>query len=137
MAIKGRYGSRRLLVQALYQWQISGHSEEELRAQFADDDNYPAIDQDYFAMLLTAVIDGVEQLDQDINQFADRASANIDPVERSILLMGMAELRYREDVPPRVVINEAVELAKQFGSQDGHRYINAVLDKAATALRSG
>jgi len=126
-----------LLVQALYQWQISGHSEEELHAQFADDDNYPAIDQEYFATLLAAVIDGVEQLDQDINQFADRESANIDPVERSVLLMGMAELRYREDVPPRVVINEAVELAKQFGSQDGHRYINAVLDKAASVLRSG
>jgi len=136
VAARGRHGARRLLVQALYQFQISGHSNDELIEQFSSREEFAWIDGDYFLSLLREIIEGADALDGLIAESADRPVAQLDPIERAVLWVGLAELESRPDVPLKVVLNEAVELSKQFGAEDGHRFVNAVLDKAAKSLRS-
>lgn len=135
MTTRGRHGARRLLLQALYQRQISGHDSAELRGQFACMDEFAEADGDYFDTLLDEVLNSHAVLDECIDAFADRPVAQIDPVERAVLWIGVAELRSHPEVPANVVINEAVELAKEFGAQDGYRYVNAILDGVSTGLR--
>jgi len=130
MAKTGRSGSRRLLVQALYQYQIAGHDQAYLRAQYLNGKEAVRADKAYFDELLGEVLDSLASLDERIAVWADRPVEQIDPVERAVLWLGVAELDNHPDVPPKVVINEAIELCKTFGSQDGYRYVNAVLDRA-------
>jgi N utilization substance protein B len=126
-----------LLVKALYQWQLAGHSVDEITAQFAALPEFERCDCAYFEQLLTIAVDDAAALDQLIARQAVRAIEQLDAVGRAILLLGLAELKYRDDVPTKVVINEAVELAKRYGATDSFRFVNAVLDKTARELRSG
>ncbi len=135
MSSGGRHGARRLLLQALYQHQIAGHDSVELRRQFDDSDEFSTADSAYFHLLLDEILGAIGALDRRIDALADRPVAQIDPVERAVLWIGMAELESHPDVPVKVVINEAVEIAKEFGAQDSYRYINAILDKASGELR--
>ncbi len=135
MAATGRHGSRRLLVQALYQYQLGGHSGVEIAAQFAVQRDFSLVDVNYFRLLLDEILSDTADLDRLLSEQADRPVAQLDPVERGILWLGLAELKLHREVPVKVVINEAVKLAHEFGAQDGHRYINAVLDQLAPALR--
>lgn len=135
MAATGRHGSRRLLVQALYQYQLSEHSVAEIAAQFAAQRDFRLVDVDYFRLLLGEILGDTDALDRLLTAQADRPVAQLDPVERGILWLGLAELKLHREVPVKVVINEAVKLAHEFGAQDGHRYINAVLDQLAPPLR--
>lgn len=128
--------ARELLVQALYQRQITGHDLRELRVQFKGRPEYERVDQEYFDAALASICDHSEEIEKDIDEFADRPIEQLDPVERSILLLGYYEFQSAPDVPYRVVINEAVNLAKRFGAEDGHKYVNAVLDRASKKLRS-
>jgi N utilization substance protein B len=130
-----RSRARELIVQSLYQMQIAGHDESELKAQFHERPDYRRVDRQYFDDVLGAVCNDLPSLEKAIGEYADRPVAQLDPVERGILLLGVYELRSVPDVPYRVVINEAVNLAKRFGAVDGHKYINAVLDRAAASLR--
>ena len=130
-----RSRARELAVQALYQEQITAHAIDELLSQFRDRPDYERVDQAYFEETLKAVCADRLALEESIAKFADRPQEQLDPVERAILLQGMYELRDRSDIPFRVVINEAVNLAKRFGALDGHKYINAVLDRAAAVTR--
>jgi N utilization substance protein B len=134
-AARGRHGARRLLVQALYQKQVGGHDDATLRLQFCDSDEFAEIDGEFFRAVLDDVLQGWEVLDQKIDALADRPIAQLDPIERAVLWIGCAELRSHPDVPAKVAINEAVELAKEFGSEDSFRYINAILDKVSGELR--
>jgi transcription antitermination protein NusB len=127
--------ARELLVQALYQMQIAGHDRRELAAQFRERRDYERVDREYFDEALRAIVDAQASLEEAAAAFADRPLSQLDPVERGILLLGVYELRERLEIPYRVVINEAVNLAKRFGAADGHKYINAVLDRAAAELR--
>lgn len=136
MAATGRQGARRLLVQALYQHQLAGHEADELLAQFGSQPDFDRIDGEYFRQLLVHIVGGKASLDNLIAAHADRPLEQLDPVEHGILWIGMAELSWRPEVPVKVVITEAVQLAKQFGAQDGHRYINALLDRAAPVVRA-
>jgi N utilization substance protein B len=135
MAVTGRRGTRRLLVQALYQHQLAGHSRAELEAQFCRGEDFGSVDGDYFRALLAEILEEGAALDELLAPELDRPVAQLDPVERGILWLGSAELRHHLEVPVKVVINEAVELAKEFGAQDSHRYVNAVLDRLAARLR--
>ena len=135
MASGGRHGARRLLVQALYQMQISGHAADELAGQFRDQPGYGRADEDYFQTLLQAVSGSTAELDQHIGAFGDIAPEQIDPVEKAVLWVALAELTHSADVPVKVIINEAVELSKTFGAEGGYRYVNGLLDKAAAAIR--
>ena len=130
-----RSRARELIVQALYQMQIAGHDEAELKAQFHARPDYGRVDQTYFNEALGAVCRERAELETCIDEVADRPVAQLDPVEKAILLLGFHELRSKPDVPRKVVINESVNLAKRFGAIDGHKYINALLDKAKDKLR--
>ncbi|MGH8195702.1 MAG: transcription antitermination factor NusB [Woeseiaceae bacterium] len=130
-----RSRARELLVQALYQMQITGHGRSELMAQFRERPEYQRVDQDYFDEALRGILDQQLELDELLSELADRPTSQLDPVERGILMLGLYELRLQLEVPFRVIINEAVNLAKRFGALDGHKYVNAVLDRAAAKVR--
>jgi N utilization substance protein B len=123
-------------MQALYQWQLTGQTFSELRNQFAMDEGYPDVDPEYFVRLLQGVTEQSAELDTLLGEWIDRPVAQLDPVEHAVLLIGVHELRNNPEVPYRVVLNESVELAKKFGATEGHKFVNAVLDRAARSLRA-
>jgi N utilization substance protein B len=129
-----RRRSREQLVRAIYQWQLADTAIADLTEQFTANKRRP-VDTDHFRQLLQHVVEHVASLDAVIRKFADRAPEQLDEIGRSILLVGLAELSICDDVPVKVAINEAVELAKRYGAIDSYKFINAVLDKAAGDLR--
>ena len=137
MSVGSRERARGLLIKALYQWQLAGHSVDELKSQYAGLAEYGRVDQVYFEDLIERVIADVASLDEQIAALADRGLDQLDAVGRAILLLALAELKHRPDVPVRVVINEAVKLAKRFGAAESYRFINAVVDRAAKQIRAG
>ena len=130
-----RTRARELMVQALYQKQIAGHSTAELVAQYREDAAYERVDQEFFDEMFPAISNGQPDIEKKIDGLIDRPLEQLDPIELSILLIGVHELETRIDIPYKVVINEGVNLAKRFGAIDGHKYINACLDVAAQSLR--
>ena len=131
-----RRRARRLVLQALYQWQMSGTDEAEIEAQFREDPNFERVDAQYFHDLLHGVIDRCGALDEQLAPLLDRKVTELDRVELALLRMGVYELRYRPDVPFKVAIDEAVGLARVFGAEQSHRYINGVLDAVARSERA-
>lgn len=130
-----RTRARRLAMQALYQWQLTGQPWETICGQFEGTESARGADFGHFRALLEQVVSGHESLDEALTMALDRPAAQLDPIERAILLVGVCELVQHPDVPYRVVINEAVELGKRYGATGSHRYINGVLDKCAANLR--
>jgi len=130
-----RTRARELMVQALYQKQLAGHSTSELLSQFHQQAAYGRVDQVFFDESFPAISDSQDALEKKIDGVIDRPLEQLDPVELAILLIGIYELESRIDIPYRVVINECVNLAKRFGSIEGHKYINACLDAAAKSFR--
>ena len=135
--VGARTRSRELVVQALYQAQLTGHDKFELLRQFHERPEYSRVDKRYFDELLNAICDTGATLKKKLQDYADRPVAQLDPVELAVLLIGYYELESRSDVPYRAVINESVNLSKRFGAEDGHKYVNAVLDRAVKTLRPG
>lgn len=131
-----RSKARRLALQALYQWQISKTNITEILAQFEQDEEIKKVDEEYFVEIFQNVVKQCESLDAQLSQYLSRPLDELDPIELSILRLGMYELIARPEIPYRVVINEAVELAKDFGATDGHKFVNGVLDKIAPVVRS-
>jgi len=121
-------------VQALYQIQMAGHDAARLKAQFAERPEYKAADSEYFELLLDQIEDSKDQLDEEIARFGDIPADQLDPVEHAVLWIALAEFRFHKDVPPKVVMNEAIELAKIYGAEGGHKYVNGLLDKLAADL---
>lgn len=130
-----RRKARRFALQALYQWQVAGDLPGTIEAQFRVDNDMAKVDLAYFSELLHQVPARVEELDALLTPALDRAVNELSQIERVILRMGAYELLARIDVPYRVVINEGIELAKTFGAEGSHRYINGVLDKVARESR--
>ena len=133
---RARRGARKLLVQALYQLQLAGQSWQDIHAQFVADPEAAGADLAFFREALRHVATERVALDAELTRFADIPPARLDPVEHAILLLGLYELQHRPDVPFRVAISEAVELAKRFGATDGYKFVNGVLDRAAGELRA-
>ncbi|WP_257284002.1 transcription antitermination factor NusB [Endozoicomonas sp. SESOKO1] len=132
-----RRRARQLALQALYQWQIAKSPLNQIEAQFRADNDFSKVDADYFSAIIHGVPSQATQLDEAMTAVLDRPLSQLDPVELSALRIGCFELINRkEDVPYRVVINEAIELVKRYGAQDSHRYINGILDKLAPRLRA-
>ena len=123
-------------MQALYQWQLTQQSALEIKKQFLESEDSSGVDREYFEELLTSCIEQQEAIASALTPFLDRPLEQLDPVESAILMIGMFELKNRIDVPYRVVINEAVDLCKRFGATDAHKYVNAVLDRAAKDIRA-
>jgi len=130
-----RRRSREIALQGLYEWLVSGTDPGLIDAHMREQEEYPLCDAVHFDALLHGCIRGAAELDAVLAAHVDRATAELSPVEHAILLIGAYELKHCLDVPYRVAINEAVELAKSFGGTDGHKYVNGVLDKVAAALR--
>lgn len=132
---RARSLARHKAVQALYQWQVSQQDMNEIDAQFSEEQDMRKVDIAYFQELLHQVTKRLEELDARISPALDRTLAEVDPVERAILRIGAYELQFRPEIPYRVVINEAIEMAKTFGGEQGYKYVNSVLDKVARTLR--
>lgn len=133
---KKRSKAREFAVQAIYQWQISGNDIGDIITQFAQEKKPKTYEVDYFQGLLRGVTSTLDQLDDNLNPLLDRDIEKVDPVERAVLRLAAFELQAHPEIPYRVVINEAVELAKVFGADQGHKYVNGVIDKLAQKLRA-
>jgi N utilization substance protein B len=130
-----RKRARRRAVQAIYAWQMSGNDMASVLRDFAHEQDMEQADLDYFHALTRGVEVQCEALDEALAPLLDRTIEQVDPIERAILRLAAFELRNRPDVPYRVSLNEAIDLAKRFGSDQGHTFVNGVLDQAAKAWR--
>lgn len=134
--LAARSRARRRALQALYAWQMSGSVMNAVIDQFRHEQDMEVADLEYFEDLLRGVEKNLDTLDEALKPYIDRDVAQIDPVERAALRLAAYELKYRPDVPYRVIINEAIEVTKRFGADHGHSYVNGVLDKLAAQLRT-
>jgi N utilization substance protein B len=131
-----RSRARRRALQAIYAWQVSGGDANAVVAQFAHEQAHEIADLEYFDDLVRGVIGHRRELDASLAQFVDRGIEEVDQIERAALRIAANELLHRIDVPYRVVINEAIDTTKRFGSEHGHTYVNGVLDHAAAQWRA-
>lgn len=131
-----RKKARRYAVQGIYQWHLSGNSINEIELQFLESINAKKVDIEYFREILTCTLSSVNELDECITPALEREFDEVNPVELAIIRLACYELKSRIDVPYKVVINEALELTKTFGAQEGHKFVNGVLDKLAQELRT-
>ncbi len=131
-----RSNARKAAVQALYQWQMTGQNLTTIEQQFLEEDWLKDAQKSYFNEIFHGVPTHLEAIDQALTAFVDREVDAIDPVERAILRLGTYELLYRLNMPYRVVINESVNLAKYFGADGSHKYVNGILDKIAQQSRT-
>lgn len=133
---QARTNARKAAVQALYQWQMTGQNLTEIEVQFHEEDRLKDSQKSYFAELFHGVPEHLDTIDKALNEFVDRPVDTIDPVERAILRLSVYELLHRLDMPYRVVINEGINLAKLFGADGSHKYVNGILDKIAQQSRA-
>ncbi len=131
-----RRNARYYALQALYQWQISAAPASEIEAEFLAHQITKKTDLDYFKELIHAVTQQFKELDDQITPFLRRPIDELDPIELAVLRLGTYELVKRPDIPYRVIINEALELTKKFGSIEGYKFVNGVLDQVAKKLRA-
>ena len=131
-----RSRARRRALQAIYAWQMSGGNAQQVIAQFAHEQAHERADLEYFEDLVRGVLKHEADIDGALAEFLDRTVEEVDPIERAALRIASYELRHRIDVPYRVVINEAIDSTKRFGSEHGHTYVNGVLDRAAAEWRA-
>ncbi|MCL4162279.1 UNVERIFIED_CONTAM: hypothetical protein GTU68_027665 [Idotea baltica] len=124
-----------MLLQSLYQWEVAGQDVNAIEAQFYAENNMDKVDREYYREILHAVPKTAAELDKTFEPLLDRRLDELDPVSISILRLSTYEMANRIDVPVKVVINEAVNLAKRFGPEDSQKYINAVVDKVAQRQR--
>lgn len=129
-----RRRARECAVQALYSWAVSGNTAEQVELAFVLEQDLDGVDKPYFRKLFRQAVDNIEAVDFAIAPYIDRAFDELDPIEKAVLRLAVYELRFELDVPYKVVINEAIEVAKVFGADESHKYINGVLDKIAPAL---
>jgi N utilization substance protein B len=133
---EARRRARELVLQGLYQRRLSHNAAADVRAQLAESPGFDRADEAYFDELWGGLADGADDQVERLAPLLDRKPAELSPVERAILAIGAWELEHRLDIPYRVVINEAVELAKAYGGTDGHKFVNGVLDRHAAGVRA-
>ena len=133
---KNRRKARELAVQGLYQRQLTGDAVETIEAQLREHEEFEKIDGEHFSAILHGAIKDVTNLESKLQPCLDRPMESLSPVERAVLLVATYEFVHHLEIPYRVVINEAIELAKCFGGTDGYKYVNGVLDKLAASERA-
>ena len=131
-----RRRSREFALQALYQWQLAGQSLADIEQQYAAAEGFAKADSALFSVILSGVLKHAETLKEKLLPHLDRPWKEVSPIESGILLIGAFELIHLPETPYRVIINEAIELAKSFGGTDGHKYVNGILDKLAATTRA-
>ena len=127
--------ARRSVVQALYQWELTGQVGAGIEDSFLNDWDLEGVDQDYFKQLVQGILKYTAELDRVLEKCLDRDLASVDPIERTVLRIGTYELQFRPEIPVRVVLNEAIELARVFGAEEGYRFVNGVLDRCQKLCR--
>lgn len=135
-SISGKRKARKLALQALYQWLMSGGDLHEIEAQFRVANNMAKVDGDYFCRLLHGIPTHVTTLEASFAPFLDRKVSELNPIELTVLRIGSFELHHCPEVPYKVVLDESISLTKDFGSQDGYRYVNGVLNNLAQEIRT-
>ncbi|MCI0505550.1 MAG: transcription antitermination factor NusB [Gammaproteobacteria bacterium] len=133
---KARSLARKRAVQALYMWEMTSITLSDIDQQFVLEHDMSKVDLKYFQELLHQIPAHVDEIDDHIHALLDRPLEEVDPVERAVMRLGVYELQYRPDIPYKVVINEAVEIAKTFGAEEGYKYVNSILDGVAKKLRA-
>ena len=133
---KARRKARRYAMQAMYQWQMTGGNVADIELQFLTDYETKQLDIKYFQQLLHGIPASIAKLDEQLLEFIDRPINELTPIEHAILRVGCYELQNCQDVPYKVIINEALELAKEFGTVEGFKYVNGILDKIARKIRA-
>jgi len=133
--MSNRHNARKAAVQALYQWDITQQTADEIEPQFSQIHDMQNVDRKFLREIMREVPNNEADLEAAITPFIGRGFASLDPVERAILRLGAYELKFRQDVPTKVVMNEMIELAKTFGSDHSYKFINGVMDKLAAAIR--
>ena len=122
-------------MQALYQWELTGQVGAGIEDSFLNDWDLEGVDQEYFKQLVQGILKYTAELDRVLEKCLDRNLASVDPIERTILRIGTYELQFRPEIPVRVVLNEAIELARVFGAEEGYRFVNGVLDQCKELCR--
>lgn len=133
--MSNRHNARIAAVQALYQWDLTNQEVDEIEPQFMQIHDMQNIDRKYLFEIMREVPKLKDELETAITPYIGREFAKLDPVERAILRIGAYELKYKADVPTKVVMNEMIELAKVFGSEHSYKFINGVMDKLAPSIR--
>ncbi len=136
MGGSSRHLARRAAIQALYQWEMTQQSRLEIEKHFLADDSLKKSDIEYFHELIREIPRLVEELDTNLTPYIDRSISLVDPVERAVLRLATYEMLHHPEIPYRVVLNEAIELSKTFGSDNGYRFVNGILDKMGAEIRS-
>lgn len=135
-AIMMRSRARRLLLQLLYQWQISALNPDDTIMHQVENNKQLHVEEAYFDQAWQVITQEHQTLDQELTPFLNRPAKYLDPIEHSILWISLYELKERKDIHHNIIINEAIELAKQFGAEDSYKFINGVLDKCRKKYRS-
>lgn len=136
MAGTSRHLARRAVIQALYQWDMTQQSRLDIEKYFLADDSLKKSDTDYFHELIREIPRLVEELDTNLAPYIDRSITLVDPIERAVLRLATYEMLHHPEIPYRVVLNEAIELSRTFGSDNGYRFVNGILDKMGAEIRS-
>ncbi|MCK4870079.1 MAG: transcription antitermination factor NusB [Gammaproteobacteria bacterium] len=134
MNLSARRKARQLALQAIYQWQHDVGYIDEIKEQFIEKSNPKKADLKYFAEIVSGVVSNLEKIDATIEPKLDRKLTALNPVELAIIRLATFELLFRDDIPYKVVINEALENTKTYGAQEGYKYVNGILDKIAQDL---
>lgn len=135
-AKSARHRARELALQGIYQWRLSGAEARQIEKQIREEPGLGKYDDAFFSALLSGVLKQTEDLEAALSPHLDRPVSELSPVECSILMLATYEMLLHPEIPYRVIINEAVELAKDFGGADGHKFVNGVLDKLAAKTRT-
>lgn len=130
-----RHRAREFALQGIYQWQLGGQEVVAIEAHAMQVNGFDKADPELYRLLLRGTLDDAEALQATVQQFVDRPWNELSPIERGVLLLGAFEFKHHIETPYRVVLNEAIELAKEYGGTDGHKFVNGVLDKLAVELR--
>ena len=136
MSGSSRHLARRAAIQALYQWDMTQQSRLEIEKHFLADDRLKKVDDEYFKELVQEIPRLVEDIDSSLSPYIDRDIAQVDPIEKAVLRVAAYELIHHAEIPYRVVLNEAIELSKTFGSENGYRFVNGILDKMGAEVRA-
>ena len=131
-----RTNARKCAVQALYQWQVTNQSIAAIEKQFIEEDRLKKAQKSYFSELFKGVPEHLEEIDSALSEFVDRPVESINLVERAVLRVGVYEMLNRLDMPYRVILNESINLARCFGAEGSHKYVNGILDKIAQKIRA-
>jgi N utilization substance protein B len=134
--IRAQKRARKLALQALYQWLMTDQELYEVEAQFRAINNMDKVDSEYFTKLLREIPKNIESLESSFESFLDRPIKGLNPIELTVLRIGAYELTFCLHIPYKVVLDESISLAKEFGSQDGHKYVNGILHKLAQTVRA-